>query len=261
MRGRRISMTVGPIRGDQECMIPEATPHCFRHRNVQGMIVSVHIPKTAGSSFREGLERRLGGRLLADYEDRPLSDSISDRWRRLKTRIEVRYRAHDLAAKYAAVHGHFIATKYLPLGDRAAFCAFFRNPVERLLSQYRFWSRTPDPQNTMWVEFDALRMTPAQFAALPGQRKLYRLFTGGLPMERFAFVGITEEYETSLRLFRAVFGIDVPSRRVNVDAQTRESLDRREYEAVSAAQRTNSAIYDAARRRFDILYRQYLQSG
>lgn len=239
-------------------MIPEATPRCFRHRNVQNMIVSVHIPKTAGSSFREGLERHLGGRLLADYGDRPLSDSISDRWRRLKTRIEVRYRAHDLAAKYDAVHGHFIATKYSPLGDRAAFCAFFRDPVERLLSQYRFWSRIPDPQNKMWAEFDALKMTPAQLASLPRQRKLYRLFTGGLPMERFAFVGITEEYETSLRLFRAVFGIDVPSRRVNVDAHVPNDISACQLTGVKIAQQANSLIYEAARRRFDTLCRRHL---
>lgn len=225
------------------------------------MIVSIHIPKTAGSSFREGLDRQLGGRLLTDYGDRPLSDSISDRWRRLKTRIEVRSRADDLVANYDAVHGHFIATKYLPLRDRAVFCAFFREPVERLLSQYRYWLRTPDLQNRMWVQFDALRMTPAQFASLPRQTKLYRLFTGGLPMERFAFVGITEEYETSLELFRAIFGIDIPYRRVNVDEQPKEGPDRREHEAVRAAQRMNSAIYDAARRRFDILYHQYVRSG
>lgn len=241
-------------------MIPEATPRCFRYGNVQSMIVSVHIPKTAGSSFREGLERRLGRRLLADYGDRPLSDSISDRWKRLKTRIEVRYRAHDLAAKYDAVHGHFIASKYLPLGDRAAFCAFFRNPVERLLSQYRFWSRTPDPQNTMWVEFDALRMTPAQFASLPRQRKLYRLFTGGLPMERFAFVGITEEYETSLRLFRAVFGIDVPYRRVNVNAHVPNDISPGQLTGVTIAQQANALIYEQARRRFDTLCRRHFRS-
>lgn len=251
-------MTAGPIRKGRGRMVPEATPHCFKHRNVQGMIVSVHIPKTAGSSFREGLERHLGERLLADYGDRPLSDSISDRWRRLKTRIEVRYRAHDLAARYAAVHGHFIATKYLPLGDRAAFCAFFRNPVERLLSQYRFWLRTPDPQNKMWVQFDALRMTPAQLASLPRQGKLYRLFTGALPMERFAFIGITEEYETSLRLFRAIFGIDIPSRRVNVNKHVPNDISASQLTGVKIAQQANFLIYEAARRRFDTLCRRHL---
>lgn len=239
-------------------MIPDATPRCFRHRNVQGMIISVHIPKTAGSSFREGLERHLGERLLTDYEDRPLSDSISDRWRRLKTRIEVRYRAHDLTAKYAAVHGHFIATKYLPLGDRAALCAFFRDPVERLLSQHRYMTSTPDPKNTMWVKFDARKMTPAQYALLPRQKRLYRLFTGGLPMERFAFVGITEEYETSLRLFKAIFGIDVPYRRVNVDAHVPNDISPDQLTGVKIAQQANSLIYEQARRRFGTLCRRHL---
>ena len=231
----------------------------LRYVDFRNMIVSIHIPKTAGSSFRAGLEQQLGQRLLTDYEDRPLSDSLSDRWRRLRTRVKIYRRVDDLVTKYDAVHGHFIASKYGCLGDRAALCAFFRDPAERLLSQHRYWLSNPDPKNTMWVKFDARKMTPAQFASLPRQKKLYRLFTGGLPVERFTFVGITEEYETSLKLFRAIFGIDIPYRRVNVDAHVPNAIPPDQLTGVQIAQQANAQIYEAARRRFDTLCRRHLQ--
>ena len=50
-------------------------------------IISVHIPKTAGSSFLAGLQSVFGERLLLDYSDRPLDGTPSARWRRLRTRF------------------------------------------------------------------------------------------------------------------------------------------------------------------------------
>lgn len=149
-----------------------------------------------------------------------------------------------------------MAAKYLPLGIRGAFCAFFREPVDRVISQYRYWQRKPDPKNAMWAKFDAESMSLIRFGSMPRQRRLYRLFTSGLPMERFSFVGITEEYETSLRLFRAIFGVDIPYHRVNTGE--RIEVNNRERKAVERTQGENSSIYDEARRRFDAQCRLYL---
>lgn len=221
------------------------------------VIVSVHIPKTAGASFRTGLRQRFGDRLLLDYGDLPLSDSIPDRWRRLRRRSEVRRQASRIVARYGAVHGHFVASKYLPLGDRATLCIFFRDPVERLLSQYFYMHRTSDPANRMWARLHTENMSPEQLACLPRQQEIYRLFTARLPMERFAFVGITEEYQASLALFKAMFDIDIPFHRVNSGGQASNGFDPRERLKVRAAQRKNIAIYEAARRRFDLLCRRH----
>ena len=164
-----------------------------------------------------------------------------------------------LAANYDVIHGHFIASKYLPLGDRVALCAFFRGPVDRLISQYRYWSDNPDPNNAMWVKFNAGRLTHRQFASLPRQRRIYSLFTAGLPMDRFAVVGLTEEYETSLDLFGAIFGITIHYRRVNISEKTSGKFDKLDREAIKSAQHANYSIYDAARRRFDALCLQHLR--
>ena len=224
------------------------------------MIISIHIPKTAGASFKAGLRYRFGKRLLLDYADRPLSGSAYHRCLRFWTRVKVPYEVAQLIANYDVIHGHFIASKYLPLKDHADFYAFFRDPVERLMSQYRYWLANPDPRNAMWVKFNAENMTPRQFAALPRQQRFYELFTAALPMERFAFVGLTEEYESSLRLFKAIFGIDIPYQRINVGVQSVNDLEAHEREMITVQfLQKNYAIYDAARWRFDTLCREYLK--
>ena len=98
-----------------------------------------------------------------------------------------------------------------------------------------------------------------QFASRRRQRSLYRYFLGGLPVERFAFVGITEEYELSLGLFRAIFGVAVPYCRRNVNEFVPDTWGSRERSAIAATQWENRAVYDAARRRFDLLCNRHLR--
>ena len=217
------------------------------------MLVSVHIPKTAGSSFRAGLKDRFGERLLLDYGDAPISGSIPARWLRLRNRVKVRWQAGSLLEGYDVIHGHFLAPKYSFLGTRARFCAFFRDPVERIVSAYCYTSRNQRPG----TRFHREQPTLEQYANWPRQRTVYRLFTGGLPLERFAFVGLTGEYETSLGLFRAIFGVSIPSHERNRNEDPPDP-DAEVPRAVRSAQRENYLMYDAARRRFDSLCRRYL---
>ena len=215
------------------------------------MIVSVHIPKTGGTSFRAGLQQKFGERLLLDYEDEPALGLFRNRWQRLRDRIDVRRKAHTLAASYDAVHGHFSATRYLPLAKRAVLCAFFREPVGRLISHHGHRVRHHNPPYP----------TPVQFASKPRQQRLYDLYTGGLPMKKFAFVGITEEYQTSLDLFHAMFGISIGQHWLNVGGGSRAEIEDSGHEdrhEIAARQKANHRIYDAARRRFEFLCRRHL---
>ena len=219
------------------------------------MIVSVHIPKTAGNSFRVGLRQCFGDRFLHDETPGPgwfyrLS------WQRYTMTAR---RARKLAAAHDVVHGHFIASKYSPLGDSALFCAFFREPTDRVISRYRQAHTIASRSSKARGESRIRNMELLQFASRRRQRSLYRYFLGGLPVERFAFVGITEEYELSLGLFRAIFGVAVPYCRRNVNEFVPDTCGSRERSAIAATQRENRAVYDAARRRFDLLCNRHLR--
>lgn len=220
------------------------------------MIVSVHIPKTAGTSFGGALEQHFTGRLLYDYGDRPMARSPEDESRRRASAAAVDPAA--LLPRYDAVHGHFLASKYAALGTAARLATFFRDPVARTISHYRHWQRYPDLPNPMAGEVGSGRLTPAGFAARPEIARTYPIFLDGVPVEAFAFIGLTEAYDESLKLFEAVFGIALPVSHENTNGDSETDADEWDIAAIQAAQAENTVLYDQARRRFDTLCRAYL---
>lgn len=89
------------------------------------MIVSIHIPKTAGTTFRELLYRDFGERLFQDYGDlagyrSPEADAL-----RARRKLEIRARRDELMRNFDVIHGHFIADKYIGLFPKSDFVAFF----------------------------------------------------------------------------------------------------------------------------------------
>ena len=220
------------------------------------MIISVHIPKTAGTSLGWGLRDRFGARLLEDYADRPLSDSPEDEQRRAVTRERVRDSGPELLSRYDAVHGHFIADKYAALPGAPLFCVVLRDPVERSASHHQQWTELPNPVNAMSRKVIEERLDLPTFTALPGQAGLYQLFLGTMPLEHFSVVGLTEAYGETLQLFEAVTGVPIPGRTDNV-APAKPLIDAAAYKSLAALQPENMRLYDHARRRFEMLCGQF----
>jgi hypothetical protein len=90
-------------------------------------IISIHIPKTAGTTVADVFSRCFNRRVLFDYEtyDKP---QIVNR--------EVRNNVDFIRSYFDVIHGHFYAWKYLDVFPDAKFIATIRHPVERVISQY-----------------------------------------------------------------------------------------------------------------------------
>lgn len=168
----------------------------------QPVLVSLHMAKTAGTSFAEALRAHFGHALLENYAVLPTNRRRGLReWDAIRNGL-----CERLPAGVRAVHGHFLPLQYaLALrGQPVDFVTWLRDPVERLLSHYHFWRRT------------AQRATPAQplryrvvhedwslerFCLGPELRNYYRQHLWGFAPSRFAFVGITERYASDLARF------------------------------------------------------------
>jgi hypothetical protein len=189
--------------------------------------------------LRAALESAYGKRLLLDYENnrkRPLADQ-------LRTRITLAFRQFAMRRSFDLVYGHFDPAAYSAVaGPRAMF---FRDPAKRTVSHY-FYLR--ERGKLASVEL-------ADFAAQPAQRDMYDFYTGGRGVDGLAFVGITEAYADSLRLFRALFGVELEEhvKRAAVTPPPPDSLL-----TVAPFQAANQRVYDAAKRRFDTLCRTHL---
>lgn len=167
------------------------------------MIVSLHLPKTAGTSFGAALERHFGVGLLRDYADLPLH--VAPAARNAAALRDCLAWASSEAAPPLCIHGHFLPVKYLLHAQRhgARFVTWMRHPLERLLSHYFFWRRNPPSspaQRLHWRMYEE-GWSLEEFCLAPEMRDAYAQFLWAFPLEYFDFIGITEHYDDDFASF------------------------------------------------------------
>jgi hypothetical protein len=171
------------------------------------MIISVHLPKTAGSSFAASLEEHFGPSLLKDYADLPTNTPPEVRNR---TALENGIKNAEFNfAGIECIHGHFLPVKYLPASVKNGmkFVAWMRNPVDRVLSHFHFWKKFPNTPalGELHGKMIAENWSLERFCLGPEVRNLYCQFLWAFPLRSFDFVGITEFYEEDLNYFGRFF--------------------------------------------------------
>jgi hypothetical protein len=183
------------------------------------LIVSVHLPKTAGTSFAATLKQHFGASLLLDYADLPLN---TPQYERNKAALQnCLSNAEKDFPSIRCIHGHFLPVKYLLLSERrdVSFITWLRNPVERVLSHYHFWIGSFNPENapSLHKRMIAEEWSLERFCLGPELRDLYLQFLYGFPLEYFSFIGIMEHYADDLTFFAERFmDASVSPMRINV---------------------------------------------
>ena len=212
------------------------------------MLISVHIPKTAGSSFREILAARFGARLLLDYSDRPLAPGFH--WRRLKQRVNPPDGRTGIETAYDCVHGHFVADKYDALDKPVRCIAWLRDPVQRTISHYEYWKRVPDLRNPDCRRLIEQDLPVEDFAALPRMRNVMTRFFGSRTPRDFFFLGTVETMVESLARFNRLTGISVDAMGAenrDDDAIARADPSAAARQSIERLNRRDRELYDSVR--------------
>lgn len=169
------------------------------------MLISVHIPKTAGTTFGTLLSRRYGSGLLKDYADRPLSHPGAVRLAHAAARIPW---APRRLRGYQAVHGHFLPLKYLAAhGD---VVVWLRDPVQRMISRHEHYLRDVDAGRPL-QNVRGLRpgLDLAAFVEIPRFHDTYAKYLRGFPRTRIACFGFSEDMAEGLARMRRKLGLDL----------------------------------------------------
>ncbi len=191
------------------------------------MLISLHLPKTAGSSFLKSLHEHFGQQLLRD-NDNPMHIPVYDRNRyALQSSI---ISGDRTVTGIQCIYGHFLPLKYLLLSVKqdVTFITWMRNPVERLLSHYYFWKRPFDPAKVgpLRRKMADEKWSLERFCLGSELQSLYRQYLWGFPVENFDFIGITEFYEEDLRYFSNKFlGMNLPCYQLNTGNKKSGSYD------------------------------------
>lgn len=158
-------------------------------------IIFLRIPRTASTNFTKILTKLHKGNV---FQDRAFKRSpIKQRLRALK---EGEYfydfsglKPPENIRKYGLIEGHFLGRKYKDLIPEYKMVTFLRDPVERCISHFNI---NPGRNDSLGIDI-------RRFAEI--YRNFHKIMLGDLSM--YSFMGITEEFDRSVRLFYKEFQI------------------------------------------------------
>lgn len=155
-------------------------------------VISVHMPKTAGTAFRHILyDVYEKAELLEDYPPDRMFDPNNS----------------QVASSVKIVHGHFQpATKYDQAFPDAMKIVWLRHPIFRLISEYFFAKTINDKNNPIHVELVEKDLSLLEFAQLPTMRNFQQQYISGLSADDFFFIGIQEYYAEDIRDLGEILG-------------------------------------------------------
>ncbi len=182
------------------------------------LLVSVHVPKTAGTSFRRLLGVVYGRGLVYDYGPRnPMTHRLLARGIYSgDAEVESELRRAVRESRVQCIHGHLVARSYHALFPEARFAYWLRDPVERVISLYHSHMPRLKPGQERFSSMDLL-----EYAQQEENRDVQSRMVGGVPEEKVLFVGICERFADSLERFAAATGLAVAPREAHLNTSVR----------------------------------------
>jgi hypothetical protein len=207
------------------------------------MLVFVHINKTAGSTVRYILRSSYGAR-HCDVEpwdggrDEPFSTEDLKRLRRIYPRL-------------TSIAGHRVTghTELRERGNEFAYFTFLRDPLKLCASRFQYHidhRKKTDLVFEEWIQQDWLRN--AQTQRIAGTQNVDDAIR--VIREREMFVGLTERFDESMILLRALRASDLDIGYSPVNVAKKSSIastllaDERSRDALIEANAADLALYD-----------------
>ena len=150
-------------------------------------LISVHIPKAAGTSFKWVLKHHYGDHLLQLYN--PYKSGIDF------------LKIAEKHPKALAIHGHFRFKPFREKYPNAKSIIWMRHPVERLISQYYYWrafESQNDPKHDQFMNED---WSIHQLAEYVKDDIRDHYLGGGFRIADFDFVGVVEHMREDYNRF------------------------------------------------------------
>jgi hypothetical protein len=209
-------------------------------------LISIHIPKTAGTSFRNTLCGVYG-------QDAVVRLDIGLIRQETMIREQV-YDAPELPPGIAVLHGHFSyprLTERFPIDPALPVITWLRDPVERVISNYFYLAkRLAEELNEEGRGLNILnrmQRTLLEYARYePAQNRISK-FLEGLALEDLHFVGLVEHYDEDLARLATLMGWpEVPVFTHNRTGKDTSIVTDAEREEIRALNTEDVALYEKA---------------
>jgi hypothetical protein len=172
------------------------------------MLISIHVPKTAGTNFTRTLEAIYGDRIHMDYgTERDLTAARTPA-------PEIANDPDAFAKRFDVIHGHYHYMKYQNVYPDAPVLATLRHPVARVASQYRHIALHGDRnverhRLIMDGEMDIVKFSRFRFIG-----NAQAAYLEGLGIETLTHAIIQEHFPKTVERFCEAVGFDPKDKRV-----------------------------------------------
>lgn len=208
----------------------------------------IHIPKTAGTSFRWALEKRFGKhQVVRDYgpEANATSPLVLDHLYNSDRTVDGRSALIETMKNGSGkiIIGHFPLEKYAMFFEPERIIAFVRDPLVRTCSEYLHRVRHGMFEGSL-----------SEFFQIPAfQNQQARLLRG---LSKQSFIGLTERYNDALKRINAANSWNLPKLKKNIGRKgggrkLAESLATPELDYFYKVNQQDMDLYEASRLRFE----------
>ncbi|WP_367389476.1 sulfotransferase family 2 domain-containing protein [Lewinella sp. LCG006] len=160
-------------------------------------LISIHIPKTAGTSFRNTLKQVYGEEKVVRLDINRSSKEV---------RInELLFTKPELPSKIKVIHGHFSIANLKQcffIDECTPMITWLRDPVDRVISNYfylckRLAEELEEEKKGLNI-LSKLQRSLIEYARDEISRNRISKFLSGAQLTDFIFVGIQEHYDADL---------------------------------------------------------------
>lgn len=219
--------------------------------NPKSPLISIHIPKCGGSSFRKVMETWFPGTLYSHYYDE-VNNCLPE-----KVDLYLDIQKEPFFKPNICIYGHF--NKYRGFGINQyypqvqQFITILRDPKEIIISNYYYNRQSFFYRNGKKID-NSLSLNETFESIIDGDLESYYLthFPNGLNKdnfkeflhEKFIFIGIMEEYEKSMKVLSKL--LNKPYQEVS-----KKNTTKRDGEEI------NNHLLEKFRKKFEIDYMIY----